>query len=196
MSRRTSFVVKRRDTGKMKKIHPLIELSPQRKIHNLSKAEKEEDNDEDYECELCKYNMHCHSFVLIKKTNGVIYYHTIISDIMIHKEHEIDEYLNHLCGTLLHSKTPWIWLMDFTGFSTINMIRNKILIRLLDLIHDIYCVNMQQIIILQHSWHVRLGYTLLKKNIAEHIQRKITFDRKNIFNQMVSILLQTKNNFN
>ena len=194
MRGRMSFVIKKRNTDGINKTYPIIDL-PLYSHKNKSVGPEEQDVDEGYECEICKYNLHSHSFVNIKETDGVVYYHTIVSEIMKHRQHEIDEYLDHVCGELMHQKNPWIWITDFTGFSTIDMMRNKILMRLIDLIHDNYGVNMQQIIILHSSWNVRWGYTFLKKNIAGHIQEKIVFDRKDMFNQMVNIVMKVNNHF-
>ena len=187
MTRNRSFLIKKRDINSINKIYPLDEIHLQENYSVIN----DQEIDENYECKVCKYNMYSHSFVNIKEINDTIYYHTIVSEIMQHRNNEIDEFLDHVCGVLLKNQSKWIWIMDFSGFSSYNMIRNRILKRILDLIHDIYGKNMEQMIILYPSWHIKWGSVLLKKNIAKHIQDKIIFDYKNMFNNIIKIELQT-----
>jgi hypothetical protein len=192
---RESFAIKKRNTKDLNRIYPLTSLPLCLSTDNpiADQIVNDEEQKQGYECEICKYNLYAHSFVQIQETDGLMYYHTIVSEIMKHRKHEISDYMDHVCGTLKYQNKSWSWIMDFTGFSMYDVIRNNILLQILDLLHDTYCNSLHQIIILHPSWHIRLGYTLLRNNIAEHIQQKIVFDRKDMFNHIVNIVLQTNN---
>lgn len=192
MARNNSFLIKKRDISSLNKIHPIDNIHLQQNFNGSFVNEYE--NNEKYECKVCRYNMYSHSFVNINETDGVIYYHTIVLEIMKHKNHEIDEYLDHVCGVITSNPTKWIWIMDFSGFSSFCMMRNKILTRILDLIHDNYGSNMEQMIILYPSWHIKLGSVLFKKNIAQHVKDKIIFDYNDMFNNIIKIELQANIN--
>lgn len=106
-----------------------------------------------YKCEICEQDPSSHSLKKLGSKNGVTYFYTRPSSAS--KYHDVDGILKHYDGVLSENIDPWIWVFDCKGFDMKHLMEIKVGICLAKLISQKFSHNLQNILIVNPTWHVK-----------------------------------------
>jgi hypothetical protein len=122
-------------------------------------------------CKRCK-DPASYSFKKISDKNGQCIFYSNPAKAKIFKEHEgLLEHFEHMAAQNANKK--WKWIFDGEGFDTDHMFEMEAGIALLKIFTEKYRNQLQEVIIINPSVHVKILVKLLGRFVDEDFQTKM-----------------------
>lgn len=123
-------------------------------------------------CEKCMMDPTSHSFKKISEKNGVVTYYTNPTKAKLYNDTTgILEHYNNALHTIGDKK--WRWIFDSEGFSITYALEVNTGIGIARLITGKYGDNLQEINIINSTWHIKSMLTALWPFLSEQVKQKI-----------------------
>ena len=123
-------------------------------------------------CAICAKDPTAHSFKKIADKNGVVTFYTKPSTATQYSDSEntlkhIEKYLQSI------GQKRWIWLFDSDGFDAKHAMELGMARSILDLIQNKYNNQLDQIIFINNSWHIKAVIKAGSIALNDSLQSKI-----------------------
>lgn len=125
-----------------------------------------------YSCAICENDPTSHSFKNIGIHNNTTHYYTCPAKAS--KYYDTDGIIGHYDGVLSENENNWTWIFDCEGFSTKHLLEINVGIQLAKLITKKFSHNLDRIVIINPTWHVKLVLYLVKPFLNDHVNSIIT----------------------
>jgi len=123
-------------------------------------------------CEKCFMDPTSHSFKKISEKNGVITYYTNPSKSKLYTDTEgILAHYDNVLKQIENKK--WIWIFDSEGFDLKHAIEVKTGIGIAKILTDKYADNLQEIKIINPTWHISTMLTAIWPFLNQRTRYKI-----------------------
>jgi len=125
-----------------------------------------------YSCNTCLNDPTSHSLQNIGTFDNITYYYTCPAKAT--KYYDTEGIIDHYDGVLSENTNKWIWIFDCQGFNTKHLLEINVGIQLTELITNKFSHNLDNIIIINPSWHVKIILQLLNPFLNNHMKSLIT----------------------
>lgn len=125
-----------------------------------------------YSCNTCLNDPTSHSLQNIGTFDNITYYYTCPAKAT--KYYDTEGIIEHYDGVLSENTNKWIWIFDCQGFNTKHLLEINVGIQLAELITNKFSHNLDNIIIINPSWHVKTVLNLLSPFLNNHMKSLIT----------------------
>lgn len=123
-------------------------------------------------CQTCVMNPTSHSFRKISEKNNIITFYTNPVKAILYKDNEgIITHYNNALESIGEKK--WIWIFDSEGFDLKHAMEIKTGIDIAKLTTDKYGNNLEEIKIINPTWHIRTMLTAMWPFLNEQTKQKI-----------------------
>lgn len=124
-------------------------------------------------CEKCTMDPTSHSFRKLSEKNGVVTYYTNPSKANLYNDTE--GILTHYNNALKQvGEKKWIWIFDSEGFDLKHAMEVKTGIGIAKLLTQQYAHNLQEIKIINPTWHIKTMLTAVWPFLNQKTRDKIT----------------------
>lgn len=140
----------------------------------------------EHECNECKYNPNSHSFHFISQNDNEKYYYTCPLDFINYNDPE--GFLKHVDIELKYNIKPWIWIINFECFGISQLKHRKMNYTIINIIEYYSKYTLKNVIIINQTFSSRclidyMWYRYLSKEIKD----LIIFDKNNNFSKLLLI---------
>lgn len=104
-------------------------------------------------CPVCEIDSSSHSLKNLGTKNGVTYFYTCPA--IATKYDDCKGIIFHYNGVLSENQNNWIWVFDCKGFTTKHLFEIQVAISLAKLISQNFSHNLDKILIINPTWHVK-----------------------------------------
>lgn len=125
-----------------------------------------------FSCKICEDDPTSHSLKNMGVIDNITYYYTCPAKAT--KYYDTEGIIDHYDGVLSENKNKWTWVFDCEGFNTKHLLEINVGIQLAKLITNKFSHNLDKIIIINQTWHVKIVLDLLKPFMNKHMKSIIT----------------------
>lgn len=125
-----------------------------------------------FSCKICEDDPTSHSLKNMGVIDNITYYYTCPAKAT--KYYDTEGIIDHYDGVLSENKNKWTWVFDCEGFNTKHLLEINVGIQLAKLITNKFSHNLDKIIIINQTWHVKVVLDLLKPFMNKHMKSIIT----------------------
>jgi hypothetical protein len=113
-----------------------------------------------------------HSFKKLSEKNGVVLYYTNPSKAKLYKDKDgiLQHYTNALDSV---GDNKWVWIFDSDGFDVKHALEVQTGIGIAKLITGKYGINLEEIKIINPTWHIKTMLTAVWPFLNERTKQKI-----------------------
>jgi len=123
-------------------------------------------------CNICADDPTSHSFKNIGINDNITYYYTCPAKAS--KYYDADGIIYHYDGVLSENTNKWIWVFDCQDFTTKHLLEINVGIKLAKLITNKFSHNLEKILIINPTWHIKTVIELVSPFLNRHIKSIIT----------------------
>lgn len=124
-------------------------------------------------CQKCSMDPTSHSFRKISEKNGIVTYYTNPSKALLYTD--TDGILTHYDNALKQvGDNKWIWIFDSDGFDLKHAMEVKTGVGVAKLLTQKYAHNLQEIKIINPTWHIKTMLTVIWPFLSDSVKQKIT----------------------
>jgi hypothetical protein len=125
-----------------------------------------------YYCNTCLDDPTSHSLQNIGTFDNITYYYTCPANAT--KYYDTEGIIEHYDGVLSENTNKWVWIFDSQGFNIKHLLEINVGIQLAELITRKFSHNLDNIIIINPSWHVKVILHLLNPFLNDYMKSIIT----------------------
>jgi hypothetical protein len=127
-------------------------------------------------CPVCEIDPTSHSLKNLGTRNDVTYFYT--RPAIATKYDDYKGILHHYNGVLSENANNWIWVFDCKGFTTKHLFEIQVGIGLAKLITQKFSHNLNQILIINPTWHVKTVIDLVSPFLNKKLRSIIVIQKK------------------
>ena len=134
-----------------------------------------------YICPLCYIDPSNHSLIKYKETNNIVYYYSCPSEAKLY--FDCEGIINHYDGILseMPKDKKWIWIFDSEGFDLKHAMEVQTGIGIAKLITGKYGNNLQEIKIINPTWHIKTMMTAVWPFLNDRTKQKINIMKDRVY---------------
>ena len=137
-------------------------------------------------CETCNKDPTAHSFYKTHEINGITVFYTCPAKATKYMDRE--GILAHVDAVLAnHNGKPWKWVFDSEGFGMAHALEMQMAIALGKLLTDKYGDNLQQIEIINPTWHIHMTLYMIWPFLNAELASMIVISETNADEESESI---------
>jgi hypothetical protein len=131
-------------------------------------------------CPTCAVDPTSHSFKKISEKNGIVTYYTQPSEAIMYEDRE--GILSHVDNALaLLGDKKWICIINGDGFEAKHALEAQTGIGLLNLMTKKYGAHLQEIKIINPTWHIKGVYKLAKPFLDDEMMSKVKMLKDRVY---------------
>jgi hypothetical protein len=127
-------------------------------------------------CPICEADPTSHSLKNLGTKNNITYFYT--RPAIATKYNDYKGILYHYNGVLSENVNNWIWVFDCKGFTTKHLFEIQVGIGLAKLITQNFSHNLDKILIINPTWHVKTIIDLVSPFLNKKLKSIIVIQNK------------------
>lgn len=125
-----------------------------------------------FKCKVCEEDSTSHSLKNMGVYDNITYFYTCPAQAS--KYYDINGIIEHYDGVLSENINKWAWIFDCKDFNTKHLLEINVGIQLAKLITNKFSHNLERIIIINRTWHVKVLLELIYPFLNSHVKSIIT----------------------
>ena len=123
-------------------------------------------------CKICEEDPTSHSLKNMGTHDNITYFYTCPAKAT--KYADTEGIIEHYDGVLSENVGKWTWIFDCKDFNTKHLLEINVGIQLAKLITNKFSHNLEQIIIINRTWHVKIVLEFVYPFLNNHMKSIIT----------------------
>lgn len=125
-----------------------------------------------FRCKICEEDPTSHSLKNLGIYDDIAYFYTCPAQAT--KYNDATGIIEHYDGVLSENTNKWAWIFDCKDFETKHLLEINVAIQLAKLITNKFSHNLERIIIINQTWHIKLLLDLVYPFLNGHMKSIIT----------------------
>ena len=125
-----------------------------------------------YICKICQEDPTSHSLKNMGTRDNITYFYTCPAKAT--KYNDTEGIIAHYDGILSENTNKWSWIFDCDGFNAKHLLEINVGIQLAKLITNKFSHNLDKIIVINKTWHVKVVLDLIYPFLNSYMKSIIT----------------------